>query len=131
MFSQRNQRDKRRSRLKKTGIKDENIDRQIWVIHSAMVDKLLAQPELAEPLFDVLKARLEQGKLGYGAWLTWHSLLEHIDDADAFRQGVLDDTPRMRKLRRATPLVGILTEQERQQALMADACGETHIDTLF
>ncbi|WP_419570500.1 hypothetical protein [Rheinheimera sp.] len=33
-------------RVKKTGIKDENIDRQILVLHRAMAEKLLRQPQL-------------------------------------------------------------------------------------
>jgi len=122
---------KRSHKVRKTGIKDENIDRQILVLHRAMVDKLLREKQLVPELLEKLEQRKAQGLLGYGSWLTWYSLLEQIEDDMAFRQGVLADPPRMRKLRRTTPLTGILTEEERQQALAQHALGQVHISTLF
>lgn len=132
LFSHRKKQKKERPyRIKKTGIKDELIDRQILAIHQAIVEKLIANKKLTEPLFDILEERKLAGKLGYGAYLTWFCLLENIEDEKAFKQGVLEDTPRMRKLRRSTPLVGVLNEDERQQALMMDACGTTDISTVL
>ncbi|WP_232361123.1 hypothetical protein [Paraneptunicella aestuarii] len=132
--SQGSSRDKRQNRnyqVKKSGIKDELIDRQILAIHIAMVEKLLAHPELHQQVFETLEERLETGKLRYGGYMTWYSLMDNIDNEKLFRQGVLEDSPRMKKLRRSTPLVGILTEEERQQALMKAACGEANIEHLM
>ncbi|MBN7820970.1 hypothetical protein [Bowmanella yangjiangensis] len=118
--------------IKKTGIKDENIDRQILILHRAMLDKLCQHPILVENVFSTLESRKEQGRLGHGAYLTWYCALEHLTDApQQMYEALLEDSPRMRKLRRQTPLVGILTEEERQQALLADALGQTSIQTLL
>lgn len=121
----------RQSRLKKHGVKDENIDRQIRQLHSAMADKLLANPQQANRIKGIVEQRKAQGHLGYGAYLFWLSLLELIDQPEAFRAALLEDTPQMRRLRRQTPLVGLLNEQERQDALLADACGDASIDNVF
>lgn len=131
-FGSRRQSHKNRAyQVRKDSIKDKLIDQQILAIHRAIVEKLIAQPTLAAPLFDVLEQRRESGKLRYGAYLTWHCLLDNLEDHDAFRQGVLEDSPKMRRLRRTTPLVGVLTEDERQAAIAANAMGETNLDYLF
>ena len=110
-------------RVKKTGIKDENIDRQILVLHQAIATKLLVEPELLEQVKAKLDERRDNGQLGYGAYLHWLSVLELYQQPEQFRQGITEDSPYLRKLRRRTPFVGILTEQERQQALQHDAIG--------
>ena len=129
--SSKDRRQQRGYQIRKSGVKDELIDRQILAIHIAMVEKLLKHPELHQQVFDTLEERLESGKLRYGGYMTWFSLMDNIDNETLFRQGVLEDSPRMKKLRRSTPLVGILTEEERQQALMNASCGETSIDHLM
>lgn len=118
-------------RLRKSGLKEKFIDRQILAIHRAIVEKLIISPHLHQGVFDTIEARKKEGRLGYGAYLTWFCLMEDIDNHDAFRKGVLEDSPRMNKLRRRTPFVGILTEEERQQALDNNACGNTSIDTIY
>lgn len=137
MFNSRH-RDKKKERrnqrgyqIRKTSVKDEFIDKQILAIHAAMVEKLLRHPELHQHVFDTLEQRLEAGKLRYGGYMTWFSLMDNIEDAALFRNGVLEDSPRMKKLRRSTPFVGILTEEERQAALNQTACGDTSIDTIL
>lgn len=118
--------------IRKTGIKDENIDRQILVLHKAMLDKLCANPDLLPGVLDTLEKRKELGRLGHGAYLTWYCALEQLTDApDKMYQALLEDSPRMRKLRRQTPLVGILNEQERQEALQAQALGQTTVQVLL
>ncbi|XOV78867.1 MAG: hypothetical protein ACFHVJ_18375 [Aestuariibacter sp.] len=118
-------------RLHKSGLKEKFIDRQILAIHKAIVKKLLAHPELHQQVFDKIEARRESGKLRHGGYLTWYCLMENIQDKKMFAEGVLEDSPKMNKLRRSSPFVGILTEEERQQALQDDACGGTSIETLF
>ncbi|WP_337878617.1 hypothetical protein [Rheinheimera sp.] len=56
-------------RVKKAGIKDENIDRQILVLHQAIAEKLLRQPELLPQVQHKLAERLEQGQISYGAYI--------------------------------------------------------------
>lgn len=127
----RDRRQQRGYQIKKNSIKDELIDRQILAIHIAMVEKLIKHPDLHQQVFDTLEQRLETGKLRYGGYMAWFSLMDNIENEQLFRQGVLEDSPRMKKLRRSTPLVGILTEEERQQALMQAACGEMDINNLI
>lgn len=121
----------RQNQLTKNGLKNENIDRQIWVLHRAMAEKLITQPELIRRVERKIQERYEQGRMHHGAFLTWSSILEHVNDPDVFLQSVLEDSSRMRKLRRKTPFVGILTEQERESALNKYACGDADIDTLL
>jgi hypothetical protein len=111
-------------RVKKTGIKDENIDRQILVLHQAIAAKLLAEPDLLEQVRAKLEERRDNGQLGYGAYMHWVSVLELYAEPEQFCAGITEDSPYLRKLRRRTPFVGILTEQERQQALLRDAIAE-------
>jgi hypothetical protein len=54
----------------------------------------------------------------------WVSVLELYAEPEQFCAGITEDSPYLRKLRRRTPFVGILTEQERQQALLRDAIAE-------
>jgi len=110
-------------RVKKTGIKDENIDRQILVLHQAIANKLLANPELLPQVRHTLSQRQEQGQMSYAAFIHWWSVLELYAQPEQFMLGITQDSPYLRKLRRQTPFVGILSQQERQQALDADACG--------
>ncbi len=131
MFDRRRKRDEKPYRSRKYGIKDENIDRQIRVLHAAMVEKLLQHPALVEQARTKVEERKELGKMRWGAYITWLSILELTDRPDLFRQAILEDSPKMRKLRRFTPLVGILTEEERQQALQRYACGEISIESLL
>lgn len=96
-----------------------------------MVEKLIAVPELRHKVIKTIEERYEQGRLRHGAYLTWICLMDNIDDPQTFRNGVLEDTPRMNKLRRQTPFVGVLTEAERQQAIEDDACGQTSIESVI
>lgn len=110
-------------RVKKTGIQDENIDRQILVLHQAIAAKLLAEPALLVQVKVKLEERRDNGQLGYGAYLHWVSVLELYQQPEQFYKGITADSPYLRKLRRRTPFVGILTEQERQQALSQHSLG--------
>lgn len=136
MFKSRQPKRNRAYQVKKTGIKDENIDRQIRVIHHAIALKLLKDNKATGELIAKVKAQLElrrdEGRMGYGEYITWTSALIIIDDEQAFVDAICDDSSRMRKLRRKTPFVGILTETERQQALDADSLGTlSDLSTLY
>ena len=129
--SRKPQKAKKPYALRKSGLKEKFVDRQILAIHKAMVEKLIAVPELRSHVVDTIEDRYKQGRLRHGAYLTWICLMDNIEDHQTFREGVLADTPRMNKLRRQTPFVGVLTEEERQQAVDDDACGNTSIETIF
>lgn len=131
MQNKRRKHSNRPYQIKKTGIKDENIDRQILALHKAMGQKLLAQPELVVPIQIALEEHKDAGHIGYGPYITWFSILNLIDNPKAFLNGLLEDTPKMRRLRRTSPLRGLLSEDERQQALLAEACGATSVETLL
>ncbi len=94
-------------------------DQRILTLHVAMVEKLLQNPSQIQHVKEVLDRRLSSGKLRHGGHLTWHCILELIDRPEEFRQAVLEDSYQMRRLRRKTPFVGLLTEEERTQALVA------------
>ena len=137
MYKRQQNKRQRPYRVKKTGIKDENIDRQILVLHKAMGLKILASCQrgdfsLVEQVTKTLAQRRDEGRMGYGEYLTWTSLLELVERPDDFMAGLILDDSRMRKYRRRTPFVGILTEEERQAALEAEAAGcLTDISVLF
>lgn len=128
--SHRNKRSKPYT-IRKSGLKEKFVDRQILALHKAMVEKLICVPKLREKVVSIIEERYENGRLRHGAYLTWICLMDNIEDHEMFRQGVLEDTPRMNKLRRQTPFVGVLTEEERQEALLQYACGETTIETVL
>ncbi|MEP7703224.1 hypothetical protein [Paraglaciecola sp. 25GB23A] len=118
----------RRNKSARTGnITQSFIDQQIVILHKAMAEKLYAQPDLVEQVKVTLQQRFENGNLRYGAFLTWQCILEQISNRDAFISAVLEDSDLMRKYRRRTPFVGILSEQERQQALDINATNPVEI----
>lgn len=119
------------SRSRKHGIKDHNIDRQILALHQAIGRKILQQPELVEQVKKTLEDRLASGKYHYGAYITWHSILDMINEPGTFYDSLTDLSPKMCQLRRKTPFVGVLTEEERQAALNNAACGTVSIETLL
>lgn len=131
MYSRQNRRNTRANQLTKSGLKNENIDRQILVLHRAMAEKILQQPELMGNVVDKLESRHQEGRIHYGAYLTWLGIIEHLSAPSVFVQELLSDSPRMRKLRRKTPFVGVLTETEREKALLKYACGDTTIDSVL
>jgi hypothetical protein len=95
----------------------ENIDKQILCLHKAMAEKLIANHRYISQVVVTIETRYKCGKMRHGAYLFWSSLLEYIDQPALFMDTLLEDSLQLRKYRRQTPLVGILTEQERQAAL--------------
>lgn len=119
---------KRKKGVNTSSISHSFIDQQIVILHKAMAEKLYAQPALVEKVKTTLQQRFENGTLRYGAFLTWQCILEQIDDKDAFLDAILQDSELMRKYRRRTPFVGILSEDERDKALNP-ALNLSHIDS--
>ncbi|MDA8621579.1 hypothetical protein N9L48_02935 [Psychrosphaera sp.] len=121
-------RQNRLSRSSKGGFKEALIDKQVLVIHAAIADKLIAfnakgDNTYVEQIQNTLDSRRDAGRMRYGEYLTWQSVLEVIDDSVSFKSAILEDSHQMKKYRRRTPLVGILTESERQKALEENATG--------
>jgi len=117
--------------IRKASIKDEFIDRQILILHNAMANKILANPNLVEQVQVRLEEKRENGSMGYGAYITWTSVLELISDPEEFKKAMKEDSKKMRRLRRVTPFVGILTEEERQTAITKGAAGEFNPSNLM
>ncbi len=127
-----NKKNRRGYQIKKRGVKDDYIDKQITVIHQAIAKKLLCQPKLVTEVQSRLDNKREEGTLGYGAYITWTSILELYNDKQAFLDGMLAQSSQMKRLRRSTPFVGILTEEERRTALEAEAISTIdNTDVLF
>ncbi|HEY0924954.1 hypothetical protein [Rheinheimera pacifica] len=93
-------------------------DAQILRLHSAMADKLLAEPERLQQVLNTLEQRYQAGLLHHSGYIHWFSILDCINQPELFKAALLDSGERMNKLRRRTVLVGILTEDERQAILM-------------
>ena len=111
------QQSRNRVRNRPRSAQQENIDKQILCLHKAMAKKLIANHHYLSRVVETIETRYECGKMRYGAYLFWSSLLEYIDQPELFIDTLLEDSPQLRKYRRQTPLVGILTEQERQDVL--------------
>ena len=95
------------------------MDKQILALHSAMADKLLAHPVYIDSVRATLERRYQAGQLRHSAYIHWHCVLDCINEPTLFRQALLCDDERMRKLRRRTIMVGILSEQERDALLQS------------
>ena len=111
------QRSRSRSYGRVKSVQQVNLDKQILCLHQAMATKLLANQHYVPQVIDTIEARYAAGKMTYGSYLFWTSLMEHIEQPDIFMLTVLEDSPIIQKYRMQTPFVGILTEVERQVAL--------------
>lgn len=118
-------------RSPKSALKTNNADRQITALHRAMGEKLLKYPDMSEEVRKTLQMRYDNKLISYGAYVTWLSLLDLLNDKEAFMAGLLEDSPQMRSLRRATALVGLLSEEERQAVLNKHNCGETTVESML
>ena len=95
----------------------DNIDKQILCLHKAMGEKLIANHHYISQVIETIEARYECGRMRHGAYLFWSSLLEYIDQPAVFMETLLEGTPQINQYRRQTPMIGILTEQERQAVI--------------
>ncbi|WP_106388949.1 hypothetical protein [Rheinheimera texasensis] len=109
---------RRRSRLDSPkGAQEKSIDATIWQLHSAMVDKILANPALLAPVVAQLEQEQQQGLLRHSAYLFWSCAFAMIHQPALFRAALLSQEPQACKHRRRTRLRGILTEAERALVL--------------
>ncbi len=103
-----------RGQKAKSSAKERQLDQQIWLLHQAMVEKLLAAPQQATRIQQQLDERYQQGLLRHGEYLFWSTALLQLDQPELFRQSLLGDDAQSRKYRRRTALSALLTEAERQ-----------------
>ncbi|MBU3022484.1 hypothetical protein [Aestuariibacter sp. A3R04] len=96
--------------------KNNLIDDRILAIHRAIAKKVIAQPLFIMQAKKVLEKRYEQKLIRYGSYLLWQSLLE-LEEPEVFSAQLLSVEPRWYALRRSTIFVGVLTEEERKDAL--------------
>ncbi len=101
------------------GQQERQVDLQIWLLHQAMVNKLLAEPELMPALVSKLEEQLASGQIRHGAYLFWSSAFADLPSPALFRAAILSTEPSANKYRRRTLMTGLLSEDERQQALQA------------
>ena len=99
------------------GRQEKNVDATILQLHSAMVDKILANPALLPPVVAQLEQEQQQGLLRHSAYLFWSCAFAMIEQPQLFRAALLSEEPQACKHRRRTRLRGILTEAEREQVL--------------
>ncbi len=99
------------------GAQEKSIDATILQLHSAMVDKILANPALLRPVVAQLEQEHQQGLLRHSAYLFWSCAFAMIEQPALFRAALLSPEPQACKQRRRTRLRGILTETEREQVL--------------
>lgn len=104
----------RRTRPRLRSSAQQQTDEQLLVLHQAIAEKLLANPQLAAPLLEKLELRYQTGLIKHWGYIRWYSMLTQLNDADLFRKALLEDSDSMRRLRRKTLLTGILNEEERQ-----------------
>ena len=119
-YTKSSRRDRRRNKsysIKKTGIKDEYIDRQIIAIHRAIAIKLLANLTLVEQVKLRLATFRELGKLNYSQFINWYSIIEMIDEPETFLNAMIEDSPYMRKLRRKTHSLVFFPKKSGRQRL--------------
>lgn len=111
-----------KSRLSRRKMSKSSVatDNQILQLHIAMAEKLLAEPWRVEAVRDKLEKRYQAGLIRHSGYIHWSSILDCIDQPDLFKQTLLDEGERMRKLRRRTILIGILSEAERN-AIMSES----------
>ncbi len=109
---------RRRSRTDSPkGAQEKSIDATILQLHSAMVDKILANPAILSPVVAQLEQEQQQGLLRHSAYLFWSCAFAMLNQPELFRAALLSPEPQACKQRRRTRLRGILTEAERVQVL--------------
>jgi hypothetical protein len=96
-------------------------DAHILRLHSAMADKVLANPALLAHISQTLEQRYQAGLLRHSGYIHWYSILDCFNTPELFKAALLDNSEQMRKYRRRTIFTGILTEEERQAVLMETA----------
>ncbi len=90
------------------------VDTNLLAIHKRIGEKLLAHPELINKVEAKLEARFKAGMTYRSIYLDWWAVIEMKNDLPSMIEQLCEPSEQMNRLRRHSPFVGILTEQERE-----------------
>lgn len=89
----------------------ERIDQRSIALHSAIAEKLAANPELLQIARDNLIHLTQKRGRSQPYWDAWTELIAR--PLPELLQQLTEDSERMRALRQATPFAGVLSPSER------------------
>lgn len=90
------------------------IDANLLAVHQRIAKKLIAQPDLVDIAAQKLEDRFQSGLCYRSVYLNWQGLIEMRSDMHELVEQMCEESEMMNKLRRQSPFVGILDEQERE-----------------
>ncbi|TRY29947.1 hypothetical protein [Aliiglaciecola sp. M165] len=91
------------------------VDANLLAIHKRIAEKLAAEPHLVDLAAEKLEQRFAAGMVYRSVYLNWWGLIEMKNDMPSLIKQLCEDSEMMNKLRRHSPFVGILNEQEREE----------------
>jgi hypothetical protein len=97
------------------------VDARSIELHSAIAEKLRADPALLEIAHANLARWIAQGGRSQPYWTRWQELLAL--PLEVLLNLIVDDSETMKALRQCTPFAGILTPRERWQIYDSFAAG--------
>ena len=98
------------SRRQRTRLRtDSPRDRQILALHVAAVEKLIADPSLANKALEKLERRYAAGLIKHSVYIGWFSILDLLihHQVESFKLAVIADNAYMRRLRRKSPMIAL------------------------
>lgn len=90
------------------------VDSNLLAIHRRIGEKLLSHPELIVQVETKLEARFKAGMIYRSIYLDWWAVIEMKNNLPSMIEQLCEPSEQMNRLRRHSPFVGILTEQERE-----------------
>ena len=102
------------------GQQERQIDLQIWLLHQAMVHKLLAEPHLVPEYLAKLEQQLAAGQIRHGAYLFWSCAFADFAKPDLFRESLLSTESQCLQIS-AADLAHRVTDRSRAPTSIASA----------
>ncbi|WJG10819.1 hypothetical protein [Aliiglaciecola sp. LCG003] len=93
------------------------VDANLLAIHKLIASKIQARPELITQVETKLEERFKVGLIYRGNYLNWSAIIDLQNDMPALVAQLCEDSDEMNRLRRQSPFVGVLSEQEREDFL--------------
>lgn len=90
------------------------VDTNLLAIHKRIGEKLLNHPELIDQVETKLEARFKAGMIYRSIYLDWWAVIEMKHDLPSMISQLCEPSEQMNRLRRHSPFVGVLTEEERE-----------------
>lgn len=91
------------------------VDANLLAIHKRIGEKLATNPQLVDVAAQKLEERFEAGLVYRSIYLNWWAVIEMKNDMPSLIGQMCEESEMMNKLRRHSPFVGILDEQEREE----------------